>query len=282
MHSLNCHHREQEVVHCHVIAPFITKWLLHVASWGWCRCSYRQNSGPIYRDASHSAGIRRRWYRFFSVTLLSHKSRWQWLVLSARAKSQLQREQSLEHPKSEGGAWPGRLPQHFAILGCDTTSRPYGIGKAASLKKYGESVYFQDQAKVFDIPGSTQAEVATAGENALVVLFGGKQGESLDSLRYLRCYEKVATRGQQIQPQNLPRHPQQADTKAVLSFYRPNSGSVLVRGCSVKTGAGSLAVTRWLPWPLIYRLFQSPCSRWSAATVQLTVSLQGAPAVSMD
>ena len=27
-----------------------------------------------------------------------------------------------------------------AILGCDTASHPYGIGKAPSLKKYGESV----------------------------------------------------------------------------------------------------------------------------------------------
>ena len=34
-----------------------------------------------------------------------------------------------------------------------------------------------------------------------MVLYGGKQGESLDSLRYRRYYEKVATRGQQIQPQ---------------------------------------------------------------------------------
>ena len=64
-----------------------------------------------------------------------------------------------------------------AILGCDTTSHPYGTGKAASLKKDGESVYFQDQ--LFDIPGSTQAEVATAGENALVVLYGGKQRASI-------------------------------------------------------------------------------------------------------
>ena len=64
--------------------------------------------------------------------------------------------------------------------------------------------YFQDQAKIFDIPRSTQAKVATAGENALVVLYGWKQGESLDSLRYRRYYEKVETRGHQIQPQNLP------------------------------------------------------------------------------
>ena len=78
------------------------------------------------------------------------------------------------------------------------------LEKPRPSKKYGYSVYFQHQAKVFDIPGSTQAEAATAGENALVVLYGGKQGESLDSLRYRRYYEKVSTSGQQIQPQNLP------------------------------------------------------------------------------
>ncbi|KAK3752452.1 hypothetical protein QZH41_013499, partial [Actinostola sp. cb2023] len=90
-----------------------------------------------------------------------------------------------------------------AVLGCDTTSRPYGIGKAASLKKYSDSVYFRDQARVFDAD-STPDDVATAGENALSALYGGKQGESLDSLRYRRYYEKVATRGRQVQPQNLP------------------------------------------------------------------------------
>ena len=77
------------------------------------------------------------------------------------------------------------------------------LEKLHPLKKYGESVYFPG-GTVFDIRGSTQPEVATAGENTLVVLYGGKQGESLDSLRYRCYYEKVATRGQQIQPQNLP------------------------------------------------------------------------------
>ncbi|KAK3728718.1 hypothetical protein QZH41_009783 [Actinostola sp. cb2023] len=65
-----------------------------------------------------------------------------------------------------------------AVLGCDTTSRPYGIGKAASLKKYSDSVYFRDQARVFDAD-STPDDVATAGENALSALYGRKQGESL-------------------------------------------------------------------------------------------------------
>ena len=57
------------------------------ASWGWCRCSYRQNSDRLCRDASHSA--RRRWYRSVSATLLSHESRRQRLVLSARGKGQI-------------------------------------------------------------------------------------------------------------------------------------------------------------------------------------------------
>ena len=37
-----------------------------------------------------------------------------------------------------------------AILGCDTTSQLYGIGKGNSLKKFKSSEYFREQAKVFD------------------------------------------------------------------------------------------------------------------------------------
>ena len=121
-----------------------------------------------------------------------------------KANSRESRVWNMLKVKAELGPAVCRNMFLHAILGCDTTSRPYGTGKPESLKKYGESVYFQDQAKVFDIPVSTQAELATEVENALVVLYGGKQGESLDSLRYRRYYEKVATRGQQIQPQNLP------------------------------------------------------------------------------
>ena len=128
-----------------------------------------------------------------------------------------------------------------AILGCDTTSRPYGTGKAASLKKYVESVYLQDQ--LFDIPGSTQAEVATAGENALVVLYGGKQSASIAQATAgtMKTWQPVVNRDS---PRTSPRHPQQPDTTALGSFYESNSGIVLVTGCSLKTGAGSLAVTR--------------------------------------
>ena len=78
---------------------------------------------------------------------------------------------------------------------CDTMSRPFGIGKSAPLKKFVDSSYFRTQANVFD-------ESVKAGENALVALYGGKQGELLDSLRHRKYQEKVCTR--EVEPQNLP------------------------------------------------------------------------------
>ena len=36
-----------------------------------------------------------------------------------------------------------------AVLGCDTTSHLYGIGKGTSLKKFKLSRHFREQAKVF-------------------------------------------------------------------------------------------------------------------------------------
>ncbi|CAM1309852.1 Uncharacterised protein r2_g2002 [Pycnogonum litorale] len=37
-----------------------------------------------------------------------------------------------------------------ALLGCDTTSQVYGIGKGASLKKFKTSAHFREQANVFE------------------------------------------------------------------------------------------------------------------------------------
>ena len=91
-----------------------------------------------------------------------------------------------------------------ALLGCDTTSSIYGIGKGASLKKFVNSEHFRQQALVFDNLASTVDEVKTAGENALVCLYGGKPGQTLDQLRYQRYLEKLACKSKSIQPQSLP------------------------------------------------------------------------------
>ena len=91
-----------------------------------------------------------------------------------------------------------------AIRGCDTTSRVHGIGKGASLKKFLFSHHFHAQAQVFNNISASKEDVVAAGEKALVCLYNGKPDEGLDSLRYRRYCEKVATNTSRIQPQSLP------------------------------------------------------------------------------
>ncbi len=90
------------------------------------------------------------------------------------------------------------------ILGCDTTSRLYGIGKGASLKKFKTNAAFREQAKVFNTPFASPDDVTAAGEKALLTIYKGKPSDALDSLRYKRFCEKVASKSSYVQPQSLP------------------------------------------------------------------------------
>ena len=72
----------------------------------------------------------------------------------------------------------------LAILGCDTTSSLYGIGKGLSLKIFKQNENLRRQAAVFQNDLATSEEIASAGEQALVCLYKGKEGEGLDALRY--------------------------------------------------------------------------------------------------
>ena len=67
-----------------------------------------------------------------------------------------------------------------AILGCDTTSSLYGIGKGSILKKFKEKVELQKAALISDNPHSTPAPIDQAGESALVLIYNGKKGEKLE------------------------------------------------------------------------------------------------------
>ena len=51
-------------------------------------------------------------------------------------------------------------------------------------------------------PGTPKEEIIAAGEQALVCLYNGKPGESLDALRYARFQEKVARSN--VEAKNLP------------------------------------------------------------------------------
>ena len=104
-----------------------------------------------------------------------------------------------------------------AFLGYDTTSRLFGIGKAAGLKLVKQNETFREVAKVFRSIKSTKDQVITAGE---IIVQKGKPTEHLDTMRYQRFQELVTTRKKAIhsnqhvstsvhryevpQPQSLP------------------------------------------------------------------------------
>jgi len=55
-----------------------------------------------------------------------------------------------------------------AILGCDSTSHRYGIGKDVSLKKFKSSLHFREKAKVFNANSATHLDIVAAEEEVLV------------------------------------------------------------------------------------------------------------------
>ena len=73
------------------------------------------------------------------------------------------------------------------------------------MKKLATDLLFYEQAKAFNCPAATKEEIILAGEKALLCLYNSKSpDENLDSLRYTRCCQKVATGTTFGQPKSLP------------------------------------------------------------------------------
>ncbi len=62
-----------------------------------------------------------------------------------------------------------------AILGCDTTSRLYGLGKELLLKRFTSSALFRDKAEQLCKKDAAVDDVIDAGEAKLVCLYCGKE-----------------------------------------------------------------------------------------------------------
>ncbi|CAB4035954.1 Hypothetical predicted protein [Paramuricea clavata] len=58
-----------------------------------------------------------------------------------------------------------------AVSGCDTTSRPHGIGKVGVLKKYAA---LAESAATFMASESSKVALETAGERALLIMYGSQ------------------------------------------------------------------------------------------------------------
>jgi len=90
-----------------------------------------------------------------------------------------------------------------AWTGCDTTSATFGHGKANLLKKIQVSEEVQQIAQLMGDSSMTPEEVGRAGIRLFTILFGGKDDDSLNSLRYVKFIEMVSA-SKVVDPQKLP------------------------------------------------------------------------------
>ena len=100
-----------------------------------------------------------------------------------------------------------------ALLGCDTTSRLFSIGKGVALQEFKKEERFQFLSQTFSRPSSTREEIIAAGEESLLIVYGGKGCTTLDKLRLTRFCEKIATSMKMVSPESLP------PTSAATSFH---------------------------------------------------------------
>ncbi|KAK3744076.1 hypothetical protein RRG08_018705 [Elysia crispata] len=79
------------------------------------------------------------------------------------------------------------LPFLHAINGCDTTSRLFRVAKGLPLLKIKLLMQISKQQR----------------EKALISLYGGRAGDTLDMLRYKRLWEKVTSSITTVQKRSL-------------------------------------------------------------------------------
>ena len=71
----------------------------------------------------------------------------------------------------------------LGVAGCDTTSTTFGQGKIGLIKKLKQS---KDR-------NATVEQVGEVGVRLFIIVFGGKQSDSLNTLRYAKYMEMVAS-----------------------------------------------------------------------------------------
>ena len=101
-----------------------------------------------------------------------------------------------------------------------TTPRLHGLGKGNALKKFREQLRFVELARVFDSQLSLKEDVIAAGKEALIILYNGKVERSLDSLRYKRYCDNVASSSCYVHPQTLPPTSSAAKYHSLRVYYQ--------------------------------------------------------------
>ena len=109
-----------------------------------------------------------------------------------------------------------------AFLGCDTTSRLFGIGKQAVLPFLKSHEEFRNNCEVFLNPRSTKEEVQQAGENLLLCFYKATKGEVLSKARCRVFLEKLNSSKTLtfVNPGRLPPTPSAVKFHSYRVFYQ--------------------------------------------------------------
>ncbi len=101
-----------------------------------------------------------------------------------------------------------------AFTGCDTTSKPYGLGKGTALKLLNNNETFKNLGDEFLNPIRTNEEIDATGERAMILLYGGVSTDAhLDVFRYKIFQRKVSVATVAVQPEDIP------PTSAAAKFH---------------------------------------------------------------
>ncbi|KAL8561256.1 hypothetical protein ACOMHN_047112 [Nucella lapillus] len=113
------------------------------------------------------------------------------------------------------------LPVIHAISGCDTTSRPFGIGMRGVLNRFKKSVQLREEAVAFtkDPDDMSPEKVIEAGEKMLIILYDGT-AKSLDELRFKMFCTKVATGTVFLKVHSLPPTSAAAKNHSLRVYYQ--------------------------------------------------------------
>ena len=85
------------------------------------------------------------------------------------------------------------------LSGCDTTSRPFGIGKSSVMSKYRD---LHEVSNVFLCENANRTEVEAAGDRALSIIYRCSHGLNFE--RAAKFSDKVVSGSHYIPPERLP------------------------------------------------------------------------------
>ena len=92
-----------------------------------------------------------------------------------------------------------------AFTGWDITSHIFGVGKKSAFQKLvkGEST-IQTCANGLLLPNQAKNVIEDLGKKVIPVMFGGKNTDSLASLRYKLLIKKIVSATSFVSPEHLP------------------------------------------------------------------------------